>query len=157
MAEHGVEIGELWHLVNREIHDQFRHAFSGTDMLPIAHILLRTIAQKPGITVSEVARRIGIVKSHVSKIVDQLVQQGYVEKRADPTDQRLLRIYITQEAKQKMTDFFHLAQGIWAQILADVPEEEQAGVVRSLEVLLAALQKVNARQNPDASLGDATR
>jgi len=135
------EIGELWRSINRGIHEHFRQAFRGCDLPPGAWILLRHIEQQPGVTINELARRSGTVKSHVSKMMEQLVRQGYVEKRTDPADQRLVRVYATRSAAEAMAEMNGRANEAWAAVVAEIPKGQLAEVVRGLKILLEALEK----------------
>jgi len=141
MPEPRAEIGELWRTVNHEIHDRFRQAFRGCDLPVGALILLRLIAHEPGMTVSEVARRSGMVKSHVSNVVEQLVRRDYVEKRPDTADLRLLRVYAKQGATGGMAEMEDRAHSVWSAVMDEVPEGQLADVAHGLRILLAALQK----------------
>lgn len=140
---------QLWWRVNREIHDRYRQVFRELELPPMALMLLRTIVQEPGITVSELARRTGSVKSHVSTTVEQLVRLGYVTKRPDPSDQRLLRIETTQAALDLKAEMEAKAHALWSEILAEVGETEIEEMSRSLRTLLTALEKANGKAGSD--------
>lgn len=139
MKERWMEIGELWRWVNREIHERYRRVFTGSDLAPMAYYLLHQIARDPGITVSGLTKCTGTAKSHVSKLVDQLATYGYVEKRTDAADQRLLRMYTTPDAAERMAEWAVLAEKTWAQLLEDVPETQQDEVIRGLRILQEVL------------------
>lgn len=137
------EVSTLWRSVNRLMHDRFRQAFQGCELHPGAMFLLRSISQEPGLTIAELTRRSGTVKSHVSKMADQLVSQGYVEKRADPADQRLTRIYATRAAADIVANVEERAGEAWAGVAKAIPADQREHVVRGLHVLLSALEKAN--------------
>lgn len=140
------EIGELFRQVNREIHERFRHAFKEKEMPPFGTmIMLRVIDHHPGVTVSELARRSGMVKSHISKTLEQLESQGQVEKRPDPEDQRLLRIFLTRAAREDIKQKEALATALWSEVLEQLPDAELEAAVRGLRVLRDAFGKANAR------------
>jgi DNA-binding MarR family transcriptional regulator len=144
------EIGELWRQVHHQLHERFRSAFRGSEMPPMFPILLRVIARTPGLTVSELARQSGTAKSHVSKMIDQMVQQGYVEKHSDPADQRLLRVCLTQTAAETMAEVEARMHVAWTEVMDAVPEGEVEILARSLRILLTAVQQANA----DAPVGN---
>lgn len=58
--------------------------------------IISQIREEPGITISEIARRTGIAKSYVFRIVKELYQKEWIEKKADSSDQRILRLYFNQ-------------------------------------------------------------
>ncbi len=138
------EISELWHQVNRRMHGLLHEAFRESDLPAPFFVLLREIAREPGITVSELARRVDLVKSHVSRTVDHLVQRGYVRKQSDPEDQRLARLYILPEAHARLHRTGEAVRAAWDAVVAGVPDEELATVERGLRILLDTLERHSA-------------
>lgn len=149
MSELRVELGELWRSVNREMHDRLRAAFREVEFSPVTVTLLRQMHHEPGVTVGQLARCAGTVKSHVSKLVEQLVEQGLVEKRSDPDDQRLVRLYLTQAAADTRAQMEDRVQTAWGSIVDEIPEEELASVVSGLRTLLRALNRSDQSKNGD--------
>lgn len=140
-----VEISQLWRHVNRHMRSLFRSYMSEHDMPLLSYLLLRRIEEEPGITLTELARRVGSSKSHTSTMVDHLAQEGYVEKRSDPTDQRVIRLHVTQEAERSFERMGERAGQVWAIVLQELPEAEIDDVERFLRTLLRALERANAR------------
>jgi DNA-binding MarR family transcriptional regulator len=141
------EIGLLWHRLNRGMGEHFRQAFRGYDMHPGMLMFLRQIAKAPGITVSELARQTGMVKSHVSKTMDQLLEKGYIEKRPDADDHRLMRVYMTQASSELMAELEGKVKAVWDKIVCEVPEEQVAPALNGLQILLTALESANKKTN----------
>jgi len=123
------------------MHDLVRHAFSDAALAPPAFSMLRCVTAEPGVTVSDVARRTKMVKSHVSKTVDQLARDGYLEKQPDPSDHRLIRLYATPAGRGRVAETEVLVRRAWDEALANVPEEQLDEVVRGLRTLLKALDR----------------
>jgi MarR family transcriptional regulator for hemolysin len=48
-----------------------------------------------GMTQTELSEHISIARSPLGKIVDQLERAGYVQRRGDPDDRRINRLYLT--------------------------------------------------------------
>lgn len=145
MPELRGEIGQLWYSVNREVHDRLRQAFRESDIPIMGLILLRTIDHCPGVTVGELARRSGTVKSHVSKTVERLARQGYVDRRPDPDDQRLVRLFLTKASADIMGDMEARAKVVWSGITAGMEPEQLAEVTRGLRILLQALESTKEK------------
>lgn len=143
------EIGSLWHATNRAIHDRIRSAFRGCDHPIGALILLRHVKGEPGLTISELARQTGMVKSHISKMVDQLVAKGFAEKRADEADQRLVRIYVNAAGEESLARMEARAMAAWAEVAEHVPEAELPGLVQGLRVLLDAIERANGKASEE--------
>lgn len=135
------ELSHLLRQVNRQMHERFRHAFRNAKLQPHVFFMLKQVTQEPGVTVSELARRLSLVKSHVSKTIDLLDRQGYVEKRADESDQRLVRLYATPAAAELMAESEQIARQAWAEMVVGVPPEQLDTVVTGLRILLAAMEQ----------------
>jgi DNA-binding MarR family transcriptional regulator len=137
------EIGRIFHEINREIRERMRQSFRGCELPFGALHLLREIQREPGVTVNEVARRTGLAKSHVSKMLEQMVRQGYVSKESDPSDQRLLRIYLTPAGRETVENLERRAHTVWAGVIQAIPESQVDDVLRGIRAMHAALAGSN--------------
>lgn len=74
---------------------------AGLEQLPHSEFdVIRTVSNHAGITVSELARRLGLQSSNVSTTVRRLVERGLVERIPDEHDRRTIRLHPTSEAAQ---------------------------------------------------------
>lgn len=103
-------------------------------------VLMQKIARDPGITVRELARRSEIVLSYVSKAIEELAQQGYLEKRPDPADKRLLRVYLTPGGQDLLRQLRQAMRSRLAAVVASVPEDTAATLVSGLQVMRDAIE-----------------
>ncbi|MBO2521925.1 MAG: hypothetical protein CW345_09035 [Firmicutes bacterium] len=149
-----VEIAVLWRHVNREMRALMLRAGKEYELPPFSFMLLRHIKEEPGVTLSELARRVGAAKSHISTTVEHLVKEGYVEKRSDPSDQRVVRLHVTEAARSFFASLGDRARGVWAVVLEeyDGPSEE---VARFLQALLEAVGRACARFDGEAAGAEA--
>lgn len=133
------EIARLFHQIQREIRERMRRSFRDCQLPFGALHLLKEVQGEPGVTVNEVARRTGLAKSHVSKMLDHMVQHGYVSKETDPADQRLLRIYLTPAGREMAEDLERRVRRVWAEVVEAVPESQVDEVLRGLRAMHAAV------------------
>ncbi|MFE6160186.1 MarR family winged helix-turn-helix transcriptional regulator [Streptomyces sp. NPDC056486] len=110
--------------------------------------LMRYVHAEPGVTVSVLARELGLHASNVSAAVRGLVNAGHLEREKDPNDGRVVRLKPTLKAEQGMA----LIENAWAEIFADalatLSEEQTAALVASvpaLEALGGALRERRTR------------
>lgn len=66
---------------------------------PGQEFLLAALWQQEGAAVGELAVSIGVEPPTVTKMVRRLEAAGLVERRADPDDARLTRVYLTDEGR----------------------------------------------------------
>lgn len=102
--------------------------------------IIGQVGNAPGSTVSEVARRTGFAKSNVSKTVDLLVGQGFLEKRNDANDQRLVRLYLTEEAHSQLCEMRAIMDQRLSKVLSVLPREKVDCLLDALSMLKEALE-----------------
>lgn len=135
------EISDLLRQVNRHMHERFRLAFRDAKLPPHAFFMLRKLIRNPGMTVSELSRQLDVAKSHISKTTDMLTRHGYVEKLPDESDQRLVRLYATPAAAERVAACEAAIQIAWNGMVEGVPPAQLNAVVQGLRILLTALEQ----------------
>jgi DNA-binding MarR family transcriptional regulator len=110
------------------------------DLTPTQGEALSQLQRTPGLTLGEVAERLGVRPSTASEAVTALEAKGWVERHRDPADRRRLHLRLTPEGR-------NLAQDVdrWPQFLADVveelDEEEKGQLMRLLQRMIRTLQR----------------
>ncbi|MBF0661297.1 MULTISPECIES: MarR family winged helix-turn-helix transcriptional regulator [unclassified Rhodococcus (in: high G+C Gram-positive bacteria)] len=104
---------------------RFGEREAGLSAMPNSEIeVLRAVAERPGSSISEIARALDLQNSNVSTTVSRLVDRGLLERRADPNDGRSHRIHQTDLARRNNA----LIDAMWARGIRDLlttlsPEE----------------------------------
>ncbi|MFF5483100.1 MarR family winged helix-turn-helix transcriptional regulator [Streptomyces sp. NPDC012935] len=80
-------------------HDRLM-ALAGVPLDRAAVALLRQIADSESLRPGELANRLGVEASHVTRTVQQLQKSGYVIRVPDPQDRRAQRIELTEPGRQ---------------------------------------------------------
>lgn len=71
----------------------------GLEPLPHSEFeVIRTVSENPSVTVSEVARILGLQPSNVCTTVRRLVDRGLIDRVPDERDRRSIRLRLTAEA-----------------------------------------------------------
>lgn len=129
--------------------------------------LLETIAQgkQAGRSITDIAKDLAITLPSVTAAVNKLVHKGYVEKRKDDNDKRLVIVTLSPAGRRAEAShrFFHRNMAISAS--REMPEAEKAVLIqgltnlrdyfRSQEVSLS--QKQGKKPASDAKPGGAER
>lgn len=134
------QMSRRWHRINRAVYDRLRCAMQEYDLPPGALVILRCAARNPGSTISDLARDTGMAKSHISRTARQLARGGYIDRRSDAADQRLMRLYVTETAGTQITAMEHSFQSVWAEIQTAMPADHWARLSATLDALLTALE-----------------
>lgn len=92
---------------------------------PVGYPLLFNLHDEPR-RLSEVAERVHLDISTVSRQVSTLVAQGLVAKVADPSDGRAQMLTLTEEGQQMLIDVRARRNGWLAEVVTDWSDEDLA-------------------------------
>lgn len=107
------------------------------------HLLLEVSRREEGETsLSDLAAALGLDLSTVSRVADGLVRQKLLSREADSFDRRRTRLILTDAGRKLVESISRGMQEYARAMLEQVPPGERAGVLRSLEQLTEAVQKV---------------
>lgn len=87
--------------------------------------LLMVLARHDGLTHSEIAERLEISAAAATKVIKRMERGDYVERRSDPADERLSRVYLKDSGRAVMARI-HAAFGrMDAAMLAGFDDRER--------------------------------
>jgi DNA-binding MarR family transcriptional regulator len=102
--------------------------------------LLRLIAAHDGASQNELAREMDIRPSSMTELLSKLEQNGLIMRRQDERDQRVMRIYLSEEGK-KMAEQLDESENM-DDILGILTEEEKVQLLSILEKLCDNLESM---------------
>lgn len=141
MEEPEERLLELVQSLNRRMMECVRPVAEGHSLSPMAMLVLRHIQSSPHATVSDIARRTGIAKSHISNTVELLSRAGFLEKLPDPSDRRLVRLSPTPKAQALGQEILREARRSLREVLDKVPSDVVLSLTSSLATVLAAFEQ----------------
>jgi len=92
--------------------------------------VLRVLMDADGLKSSEVAARGWSTPGTVTTVVNTLARDGFVERRPDPGDRRIVRLYITDQGRAVCEYYVSQAAPKWRKAFDFVDEEDEAVVRR---------------------------
>ena len=102
------------------------------------HVVYR-LAIEEGIAQSQLAEALCLDASTVTKMLLRLERDGVVERRADPEDRRISRVYLTAHGKALVRPVADIWSHVEARLVAGLTETEQALLRRLLMQVLTNL------------------
>ena len=90
--------------------------------------VLQALWEQEGLMHTELARRLQVQPATITKMLQRMEKAGFVERRPDPDDQRVSRVYLTDAGRAVRAD----VQQVWRQL----EEEAFAGFTLEEQVLL---------------------
>jgi MarR family transcriptional regulator, organic hydroperoxide resistance regulator len=110
--------------------------------------VLNALWQQDGVTHSELAERISRSPATVTKTVQRMEKAGFVERRPDPRDERLSRVYLTSAGR----DIQAAVENVWntfeEQACAGLSENELATLEH---LLLRVCRNMKGSSRPQAA------
>jgi MarR family transcriptional regulator, organic hydroperoxide resistance regulator len=88
-------------------------AQAGLRISPAGLGVLRVLLAGDGSKSSDVAARGWSSPGTLTAVVDTLVREGYVERRRDAGDRRVVRLYVTDKGRRICEDYYALAGPQW--------------------------------------------
>lgn len=104
------------------------------------HAYILTICQQPGISQEELACRIFVNKSNVTRQLAQLEQKGFITRKNDPNDARRLQIFPTEKAQAIKKDIRHILANWNQTLLAEIPTERQTELLMDLNQIMTTAE-----------------
>ena len=116
--------------LSREFSQRYREKFgiSIPEWRVVAHL-----AQSGAVSVREIHARVDMDKSKVSRAAARLEAAGYVEKRVNPADRRLVELTLTDRGRAMMAELARVADDYQQELLG------RAGDRAALDGMIARL------------------
>jgi DNA-binding MarR family transcriptional regulator len=94
-----------------------------------------------GTRITELARRAEITKQAVGQLVSDMEKAGYVERFADPDDQRANIVKLTKRGRRAILDGLGVFSDLAADLATELGEQETEKLIDTLESLSRALER----------------
>jgi MarR family transcriptional regulator for hemolysin len=92
-------------------------------------LVLRRLDWHPGASQSELAEVMELEKATAGRLIDRLEENGWVERRPDPADRRIKRIYMTEEGERVNNIIRPISRAIVDEALSGLPPEDQEKLI----------------------------
>ena len=113
-------------------------------------MLLCQVAKQDGMTQSELAQALSVQGATITNLLKRMEETGMVVRRRDDEDNRLVRVYITDDGRQHeeaiTEQFEHLIQ----QMFTGLCDEEYAAFRRTIGQLMSNLETYQIGQDCDS-------
>jgi len=104
------------------------------------------LGREPGLKQVELAERLDVEPITAGRIIDRLQESGLVERRPDPVDRRVWRLFLTERAAPVTERLKLVAEEILCSALDGVSSEEVAALRATLGRIRA---NMNANEDPE--------
>jgi MarR family transcriptional regulator, negative regulator of the multidrug operon emrRAB len=100
---------------------------------------LVSLSADPGLSVTELGRRVGLTQSAAARMVDGLEADGLVERRPSPLIKRVTTVHLTRAGRQGARRLLAARGSPLTDVVGALDEHEQATLADLLDKLLGRL------------------
>ena len=113
--------------------------------------VMLALAGEDGLTPGTLAQRLGVKAPTMTRTIGRMEAQGFVERRADGSDQRLTKVYLTETGRNSVEVIAKSVEACTAQALAGFSGKEMRNL---LKLLKAVDENLKSNASPSAFLPD---
>ncbi|MHB1092346.1 MarR family winged helix-turn-helix transcriptional regulator [Thiobacillus sp.] len=115
---------------------------------------MSALLQTPGMKVSELAQALSIHASTASNLLDKIEKAGLVRRERSSTDQRVVRLYLTDAGEKALAKAPQPLTGILTHALGQLPDEVLVRLNQDMATLIAHMGEIDTQdaQNPLSEL-----
>jgi DNA-binding MarR family transcriptional regulator len=126
-------LGYWLRLVSNHVSHRFQMKVERLGVTVAEWVVLRTLLEESALKPSEIAKRIGLTRGAVSKLLGRLEQKGLVVSEEDGVDQRVQRITLSPQGRRLVP---RLADENDAECFGGMSPKEQARLLACLMQLV---------------------
>lgn len=112
------------------------------------------IGREPGLSQARLAQLMDIEPIALVRLIDRLEAETLVERRLDPKDRRVWRLYLTDTAAPTLERIGRISTAVTQRALANLPQPERGSLLGTLRQIKAGLSSdvsLLQREPPDRS------
>lgn len=117
--------------------------------------VLLTLSRQPGMTQSVLADLLDVEPITTCRMVDRLEQSGLLERRRDPADRRVWRVYVTDRAVPMIARLQRVAEEMAEETTAGLSAAEQDQLMALLSRVRENLSMLADGERPAIQAGGA--
>lgn len=114
--------------------------------------VLARLRRQEGLNQAALAEQMELQPISLARLLDRLQSQGLIERRADPSDRRAYRLYLTAPGRDLVNDLDSVRSQIADEMLGDVPDST---LITALDLLAEIREAARARRDEDKTQAPA--
>jgi DNA-binding MarR family transcriptional regulator len=119
----------------QKAHGQLKHRIAGYGLTPVQQLVLGALFQEEGISAGDLGKKLLLDPATLSGILDRMSDRGWLVKQVDLEDKRILRIYLTDDARDLEPKLMEARDKANEELLCNLTFEEKVLLKRLLRVI----------------------
>lgn len=143
-------LGYLSKMAHTLMHECADDILSGHGVSFMQWIAMRKLFEGTALTSSDLCREMSHDNGALTRLLDQLEQQGYLERQRSEQDRRVVELKLTSSGKRKLDQLTALVVERLNLVLDGFSRSEFEELTRLMKKFVAGLQRVRAEQDGEA-------
>ena len=122
-------------------HKRMKRFFEDFNLTAPQGMTVSILSYEGEMRVSDLSKKMSISNSTVSGIIDRLEKQGYVQRRRDSKDRRVVMIHVTEEIDREIKKRMKLMEDSTEKLVEYGTEEEIDKVLEGFKILVNLVEK----------------
>ncbi len=121
----------------QKAHGDFKEILRPYGLTNLQHLVLEGLWYQEGQTAAELGKMLVLDKATLSGVLERMHDGGWIEKRRDPDDRRVVRLFPAPRAEASKDELIALRREANDALLSDFSLDEQVLLKRMLKDLMA--------------------
>lgn len=131
--------GYLIKLAQAALHAEMTRALQAHDATISQYAVLTALAEEPGQSNAELARRAFITPQSMNENLRELERRGWIARRPHPTHGRIQQIQLTDPGRTTQRECDLVVKAVEERMLADLDAGQRRGLTVALQACIKAL------------------
>lgn len=110
--------------------------------------VLSRLNRSEGLKQSELAELLDLQPISLTRLLDRLAENGLIERRPDPNDRRVNRLYLTPAARPLLDELTALGEELMGQVLEGLDDRSVTRLLGDLDIMRENLRVAIGRNAP---------
>jgi len=133
------ELDHLMQLIAKTSHSSGASYLSGMDITMQQFIVLKLIVEKEHPRMTDLADELGVTMGNMTTMAERLIKHGYVIRKDDPDDRRIVRVCLTATGKDLMAKASEKKRKAMEMIIGKISQEDRTALLKIMEKLALAM------------------
>lgn len=120
-------------------------------------IVLFRLRQQEGLSQVDLADVLELQPISLVRLLDRLVEYKLLERRPDPNDRRVNKLFLTAKGRQLVDDLDSLRDAIATDVCRDVPEKALEATLETLVEMKARIKAIGEISQQDDQSGETPK
>ena len=143
----GYQVADLHRLFGRVFDRRVAHL----ELTRVQWRALKHLGHAEGVTQVELADRLDMEPIALGRVIDRLQKAGFVERRADPADRRVWRLYLLPQSARVTGPVEAVAQALRKDATAGISTDELATALSVLDRVRDNLTRIDREDRGEPS------